>query len=213
MQQDAIQKKLIHIQGQGERIGYLIGRARAHLTDGNYREYIELMEEIIDIYDRCETVSRNLLLHTTFIDKYQLMERVAHNLDIAVEQEYGWYKINIPAVLPTKRSGLSCNFIANPLAYALDQFVREHHPQRLRRCVICFRRIFDREIPDRAIQDTDNLEYKKLLDVVAGRLIMDDNGYWCKIMHEALPGDEERTIIFVMALENFHDWERQYPLE
>ena len=51
MQQDAIQKKLIHIQGQGERIGYLIGRARAHLTDGNYREYIELMEEIIDIYE------------------------------------------------------------------------------------------------------------------------------------------------------------------
>lgn len=214
MQQNAIQRKLIQLMGQNEKLCYLAARAKDQAFLGNYVEYNGLMEEMVCLYRKTETTARNLLLHSAFVDKYRVIATVAHTMEIEVTLEAeGWYRIIIPAIVPKKLSGCSCDFITEPLAFKLDQYVLQKGPLHvpLKDCIVMFREVYDREMPARMIRDADNTEYKKVLDVVAARLMRDDNGLFCETSHQIVPGENEQTEIYVIPDALISLWRDKYP--
>ena len=50
---------------------------------------------------------------------------------------------------------------------------------QFKHCVVCFSNIYNRELPERRVRDYDNLELKRLLDVAASFMLVDDSGLWC----------------------------------
>lgn len=214
MQKKTIQKQLIQITGRNETLCYLSTRAKEQADIGNFLEYETVMEELLVTYRKAEREARGLLLHSAFKDKYKVLDMIADAMEITVELEAeGWYKIGIPAIVPKKISGYGTDFIAQPLAHMLDQYVLLNAATLvpIRYAVICFRDVFDRNSSQHLVRDSDNIEYKKLLDVVAERLLRDDNGLYCDTVHQAVPGDAAHTEIYVIPEELFSLWREHYP--
>ena len=206
------QKRFISIQGNLDRLGYLLGRARQLEQMGSLMVYREVMYEAAKLAERVACGYRELVIDTTLTDKYELVEEVVSTLGITVERDGDWYRVVIPALIPGKHAG-SCRFITDPLSVAMGRFCREHQPERLRECVICFRHVFDRDFPERAMRDHDNLEVKKVQDVIADKLMVDDIGLWCSCLHVTVPGSADCTEIYLMPPAALPAWLKIYPIQ
>jgi len=213
MNKNAIQKRYIGLQGQMERISYLLNRSKQLILEGGYREYRETSGDVARLMEKAAVSMRELVLETTFAEKREQMDEIAEIHGITIEHTGLWYKIIIPALLPGKRPGRSCMFIETPLRYALDRYAREHNPERLRECVVCFRHIYHPDFPERAVRDHDNIEAKKVQDVIADKLIVDDTGLYCSNLNVTVMGEKDATEIYVVPAALFPEWLKMHPVE
>lgn len=213
MNKNAIQKRYIQLQGQLERISFLANSAKQLVLEGELREYRELSSDAARMLEKATVNMRELVLETTYTEKNRQMEEAAEIQGITIEHTGFWYKIVIPVLLPHKRPGRSCMFIETPLRYAISRYAKEHNPERLRNCVVCFRHVYSPDFPERAIRDHDNIETKKVLDVVADKLMVDDTGAYCTTLYTSVQGEKDATEIYVVAPEMFMEWLKMHPIE
>ena len=109
----------------------------------------------------------------------------------------------------------SSEFLLDPFHAALSQYAREHPMPQFKHCVVCFSNIYDRELPERRVRDYDNLELKRLLDVAASFMLVDDSGLLCDAYHTTELGEADCTRISIMDSGRFADWlkEREKVLD
>lgn len=89
---------------------------------------------------------------------------------------------------------------------SLSQYAREHPMPQFKHCVVFFSNIYNRELPTRRVRDYDNLELKRLLDVAASFMLVDDSGLWCDAYHTTELGETDCTRISIMDSGRFADW-------
>lgn len=212
MNQNALQKKFINLQKALERISYLLYRAR-QLDVTDFKEYCELTYEAAHGSEKMACAVRDLVVNTTFCDKNLFMADIVQTLGITITKEEYWYQIIIPALLPKKHDSHSCAYIVDPLRHAMEQFTRENKPERLRESVVCFRHIYQDSMPERAVRDHDNIEVKKVLDVIADKLLTDDNGYLCSNLYTSAKGDKNSTEVYIMHPQYISEWLQTYPIQ
>ncbi len=212
MDRNAIQKRYIQLQGQLERISYLANTAKQLILEGGFRQYREISFEAARLLERAAVSMRELVAGTAFTEKASVLESAAEIQGITVELVSGWYKIVMPALLPGKKLNQSCAFIEAPLRHAIERYAREHRPERLRECVVCFRHIYGPDFPERAIRDHDNIECKKVQDIIADKLMVDDAGIYCSNFHVTCLGEKDATEIFVIPVELLPEWLNHYPI-
>lgn len=212
MNKNEVQKRFIHLQGELERAGFLIQSARYAEDVGGIGVYCDYVYDGVRILEKTACGLRELVLATTFDDKRRLMTEIVEVHGITVEFADGWYKVALPALLPSKKHGHSCSFIVNPLRYAMERFEREHKPERLRDCVICFRHIYRDDYPERGVRDHDNIEVKKVQDVIADKLIVDDSGRYCRNLNVSVSGSKDGTEVYVVPAILFPAWLEKYPI-
>ena len=121
----------------------------------------------------------------------------------------GVIKITLPSLLP-KRKLLGAHFITDPLFEILGAFVKENHVERFEKCTICVNHIYDKKLGmEGRVRDYDNIELKKIIDIINLFLLTDDSGEWCNFYHTSALGEEDETHIYIMKNEQFLDWIRQ----
>lgn len=206
MDRPVLVQKITGILGEIDRLTNTL--YSLSMTDARrYPENYEVLS--IDAAHRAEVIAcrlRNLVYVTTSAKKDDYLLSAAEAMEIEVSSRDGVIEIVLPCLLPKKKKGENCDFLAGPLASAMGVFAAEHQMPRMGHCVICFSHIYDRKLPERRVRDYDNIEMKKLLDVAASYILTDDNGLLCDAYNTTELGDADRTVISIMESERFPRW-------
>ena len=95
---------------------------------------------------------------------------------VPIEMGYarrGWFVLKIPALLPKKGTG-SPIYIQQYLYPALRRYFDGKPPALYRNCVLAYRHVYQRNRPERAYRDHDNIEVNMVTDIVTLYLLPDD---------------------------------------
>lgn len=150
--------------------------------------------------------TRGLVVESTYYNKREYYKSIARNHGITITSEHGWIKIVMPFLLPSKRLGKhNCDFLIDPLEYTLSAFMKEF-PLKYEDGLLVFRYVYTKEFPERAIRDHDNIEAKKVIDVIANHLLIDDSGRYCSHFYTSAEGKKEATEIYVMDKKRLKYW-------
>ena len=181
------------------------------LCSMGFHKFPESYEPLsLDVAMRGEHIAcglRHLVYTSSSIEKSGYMEQAGIVLRVqAIIEEYG-VRIEIPALLPKRKKGGSCEFIIDPLHYELNRFVQEQEIERFRECVVVFEHVYNRALPEKKIRDYDNvLEPKKVLDVINTFLLTDDSGRYIDVHHTTSLENRDCTRIYIMSHMNFILW-------
>ena len=157
---------------------------------------------------------RHLVYGFTTVQKHEYLTSAANVLGITITAQPGLVEITLPGLLPKKKQ-CSAEYLADPLDQALGQFTKEHPCSRFDSCVICFCHIYAESGGRGRIRDYDNLEMKRLLDIVCAYLMEDDTGLLCDVYNTTELGEEDATKLCVTDRDLFSGWleQRQNVLE
>lgn len=151
--------------------------------------------------------TRGLVIESTFYSKQEYYKRIAKTHGITITGEHGWIKIVMPFLLPSKRSQkYNCDLLIDPLDYVLRAFAKEDPAKKYEECILAFRHIYTNEFPDRAIRDHDNIEIKKVIDIIASHFMVDDSGRFCSHFYTSAVGEKEVTEVYVMNKNRLKYW-------
>ena len=187
-----------------------------NMTDiQRYPENYEVLS--IDAAHRAEVVAcrlRHLIYQSTPVRKENYLAAAAEVLDISIDYRDGIVEITLPCLIPNKKRWKSCEFLLDPFHAALHRYAEEHTMPCFRHCVICFSHVYSKEHADRRVQDYDNVEQKKFLDVAASYILTDDTGLLCDAYQTTELGERDCTHISIMDSQRFPQWldERQTTL-
>ena len=149
---------------------------------------------------------RHILYASTNVQKEEYLTSAALMMGIDIQYRDGIMEITLPSLLPKRKRWSSSEFLLDPFHAALSQYAREHHMPQFKHCVVFFSNIYNRELPTRRVRDYDNLELKRLLDVAASFMLVDDSGLWCDAYHTTELGETDCTRISIMDSGRFADW-------
>ena len=122
----------------------------------------------------------------------------------------GWFRLEIPALLPKKSKAGNVNYIRAPLLRALSIFFRANPRGDFCKSVIAYRHIYDLATPERRWRDHDNIEVNFVSDAVALFTLPDDSPQWCSHFYCSVAGDFNRTEVYVVPQTDFECWLRRY---
>lgn len=125
--------------------------------------------------------------------------------------EENWFCIRLPMLLPKKGRG-NTEYIRGMLYPAMQEFFRDKDPVRYDNCVLIFRHVYDRNRPERQLRDHDNVELNMVVDTIALYILYDDAPLRCQHHYISAAGNEERTEVYVVPVENFLEWYIKEPL-
>lgn len=171
------------------------------------RQYPEnFLEFCLDTAVRAEKIAcrfRHLVGDFGMIRKEELLEHTADAQGIEITEADEILKISIPRLLPKQKKARSCEFITQPLYYAMQQYCCNRTVQKFRECVVCFIHTYDRTLSLGRIRDYDNLEMKSILNTISAFFMTDDSGLLCDVYHTTDFGDRDATVICIMQQNQF----------
>ena len=140
---------------------------------------------------------RSFLVDYHLTAKEELFGEIADLQGYSVEERNGVFCIRMP-VLPLKeRCRSDCSYVAIPLLYALKKYGITHEIPRFDNAIVTVRHNYPNNLPVRYLRDHDNIEVKKVLDVIALYFLEDDNMAHCDLYYTAKPSDSYFTEIFI----------------
>ena len=149
---------------------------------------------------------RHLIYTTTRLQKGEYLISAAAVQGIVIRAQDGVLEITLPCLIPKRKERRGTEFLTDPLYFSLSEYAERHPLPKYRQCVVCFSHIYDCKLPDRRVRDYDNLELKKLLDVVASFLMEDDSGLLCDAYNTTELGEMDCTCISIMDKDRFSEW-------
>lgn len=174
--------------------------------------YEKLTSDASIISERISCSIRHVLYNMPNAKKSEVMDKVADAQGIEIELNEKWMQITLPILLQRKKHK-NAEFVSDPLFYALSKFTLEHECPPLEQTMVCFKHIYDRNMPERNLRDYDNIEEKQVLDVIALFTMVDDNGRLCDVFNTTSRGDTDCTQIFVMSPDYFLPWLGEHGID
>lgn len=158
---------------------------------------------------RAETLAcrlRQLLLSTTTVQPEEYYAKAKKEHGIEVSYEDGVFTVVFPCLLPKKRCNQSMPYLLDPLQYALLDYSRKHDRPRFHECTVYVEHVYDERSPACVFRDYDNLQLKKVLDIITLFTMMDDTGRLCNLYQTTRLDKSACTCICVMTNDRFADW-------
>ncbi len=189
----------------------------------NLEEYIEITNQLwergerndayyysAEIYHECHKImvnaaslmscanSKNAITDT----KYIISTAVPIKIGFTKE---GWFSVRFPSLLPKKEKG-STDYIRDILYTALSDFFSKHPIVKYGKCMLAYRHVYDRDYPERNWRDRDNIDINMALDTVALFVMKDDSPHHCEHHYCSAAGNENRTEIYVVPIDEIDAW-------
>lgn len=149
---------------------------------------------------------RNMLFDTANLVPTSYYKEVGVLHGIEVHCEDGVFGVKLPRLLPKKRSRDSDDFVLLPVAHALSAYVHNKGDPLYRSCTVCIEHVYSASTRPKNIRDYDNLQLKRLLDLIALYTMVDDSGKYCNLYQTTQVEDKPCTRVFVMPQERFPAW-------
>lgn len=174
-------------------------------------DYSNDIKEFEDLTDRLNMLSekfscsvRDFSRLTYSATEYEIMDKAAEVMGVEVYRDGEKVIIDIPQLLPRKK-GKNHDFLCEPLRAKLEEMSKNIDLKIRGKAVVCITHIYKNNRPKVRCYDYDNLESKKILDVVASYTLTDDAPQYCDIYQCAKLSTSDKTQITVMPAAVFTD--------
>ena len=159
---------------------------------------VELITTSMNLEFLCRNV-RRLLLQTSIVHKEAMIVQACTFHDITVEERDGVVYITLPTLPLKKPDNANCAFITDPLMWCLQKYHEEHPPHKFDSARISIYHCYPQDTPVRMVRDYDNVEVKKIIDILALYYLHDDNIGCCEVLHSSRFSENCRTEITISS--------------
>lgn len=161
-----------------------------------------------DFIAKCEKLTcyaRRFAINTYMAPSEILLHNAAEIQGIQVSKTGEILNIEIPFLLPKKHHKNS-KFICDPLYFVLNKAAENLELKIEERAVVCFIHVYDKTNRRVRPRDYDNVEAKRILDIVALFALRDDGAEFCDIVNTMELGETNKTKILVMPERCYCRW-------
>ena len=173
-----------------------------------FEDEISLKRYANDFVTKCEKLtcySRKLAFDIFEEDRDIFVRDAAENLEIKVEKNDEIARIEIPFLLP-KKNHKNTKFICDPLCFVLEKMSQNVELKTEENAVVCFVYVYEKTDKKISPKDYDNVETKRVLDIIALFMLKDDGPQYCDVFHTMEFGEKAKTLIYVMPKKRFIGW-------
>lgn len=142
----------------------------------------ELLQTTMDLELLCRN-ARRLLLQTSIVNKEALTAQICNTHGFYVEECDGKVHITMPTLPLKKPDNANCSFITEPLKWCLAEYYTKHPMYKYESARITICHCYPENTPRRMVRDYDNIEVKRIIDVLAMFYLHDDNMGRCEVLH------------------------------
>ena len=175
-------------------------RETDYVSDIKNFEYLTGRLEYLSEKYTC--VVREFAMKTFVANRYEVMDRACEIQGIEVQKDGNTIIIDLPFLLPRKK-GSENKFIGDPLKFKLEEMSADNDFKIKEKAVVCIIHTYDNENKNARCYDYDNLESKKILDIVTLFTLKDDAPEYCDVYQTARMGNCDKTRIMVMPIDEF----------
>ena len=130
------------------------------------------------------------------------MDKASEMQGIEVRKDGNVIIVDLPFLLPRKK-GKEHKFIGDPLWYKLEELSKSEDLKIREKAVICIIHTYDNVNKKARCYDYDNLESKKILDIITLFTLTDDAPEYCDIYQTVQLSDSDKTRILIMPIDEF----------
>lgn len=165
-------------------------------------EYLTDRLEILSEKFACSV--RDFAGETFVANRYEVMDKASEMQGIEVSKDGNAVIIDLPFLLPRKK-GKENKFIGDPLFFKLEEISSKEDLKIRDRAVICIIHTYDNVNKNARCYDYDNLESKKILDIITLFTLTDDAPEYCDVYQTVQLSNCDKTRILVMPVDDFRD--------
>ena len=163
-------------------------------------EYLTDRLEILSEKFACSV--RDFSTRTFVANRYEVMDKASEMQGIEVRKDGNVIIVDLPFLLPRKK-GKEHKFIGDPLWYKLEELNKSEDLKIREKAVICIIHTYDNVNKKARCYDYDNLESKKILDIITLFTLTDDAPEYCDIYQTVQLSDSDKTRILIMPIDEF----------
>ena len=171
----------------------------------NYTGYFNRVIQMLYKSERLNEAVRRLSFEAVREGKHRraVEETITETHEVFIRKSDYGYEIHLPLLLP-HRKDIRASYVEGVVMSAVRQFMTEHGPvEQLEDAVVCFEHIYDRKRPVGKVRDHDNIEKKRVLDVLKMHFFKTDSGLCLDIYDCSRFGEKDETVVTIMAKTNF----------
>lgn len=163
-------------------------------------EYLTDRLEILSEKFACSV--RDFARNTFVANRYEVMDKASEMQGIEVRKDGNAVIVDLPFLLPRKK-GKEHKFIGDPLWYKLEEISKAEDLKVRDKAVICIIHTYDNVNKKARCYDYDNLESKKILDIITLFTLTDDAPEYCDVYQTVQLSDRDKTRILIMPIDEF----------
>lgn len=163
-------------------------------------EYLTDRLEILSEKFACSV--RDFARKTFVANRYEVMDKASEMQGIEVRKDGNVIIVDLPFLLPRKK-GKEHKFIGDPLWYKLEELSKSEDLKIREKAVVCIIHTYDNVNKKARCYDYDNLESKKILDIITLFTLTDDAPEYCDIYQTVQLSDSDKTRILIMPIDEF----------
>ncbi len=163
-------------------------------------EYLTDRLEILSEKFACSV--RDFSRNTFVANRYEVMDKAAEMQGIEVRKDGNAVVIDLPFLLPRKK-GKNHRFVGDPLRYKLEEISKSEDLKIREKAVVCIIHTYDNVNKNARCYDYDNLECKKILDIITLFTLTDDAPEFCDVCQTVQLSDRDKTRVIVMPIDEF----------
>lgn len=206
------ERAAVSLQHRYEDLSTKTKEAADLFRKGMYEEANETMGEIVHMMEKAAAICRKLPLYTGNPNAKDEVETIIAE-ECPVEMgftEEGWFHLRMQSLAICEEMA-SREYVRGILYPAMRRFWAGKDIIRYPKSMIIFRHVYHRGRPERQKRDYDNTEVKFVLDTVVMYVMEDDAPSCCDQFHCTAAGEEERTEVYVVPLDEFCAWYEKEP--
>ena len=169
-------------------------------NDAKNFEYLTDRLEILSEKYACSV--RDFAKKTYVANRYEVMDKASEMQGIEICKDGKTVIVDLPFLLPRKK-GKDHKFIGEPLWYKLEQISKTEDLKLKEKAVICIIHTYDNVNKKARCYDYDNLECKKILDIITLFTLTDDAPEFCDVYQTVQLSDCDKTRVMIMPVDEF----------
>jgi len=163
-------------------------------------EYLTDRLEILSEKFTCKV--REFARDTFVANRCEVMDKAAQMQGIGIHKDGDIVIIDLPFLLPRKK-GKDNKFVGEPLRYKLEEISKSENLKVREKAVVCIIHTYDNVNKNARCYDYDNLESKKIFDIVTMFTLTDDAPEFCDVYQTVRMSDCDKTRIMVIPIDTF----------
>ena len=169
-------------------------------NDAKNFEYLTDRLEILSEKYACSV--RDFAKKTYVANRYEVMDKASEMQGIEICKDGKTVIVDLPFLLPRKK-GKDHKFIGEPLWYKLEEISKTEDLKLKEKAVVCIIHTYDNVNKKARCYDYDNLECKKILDIITLFTLTDDAPEFCDVYQTVQLSDCDKTRVMIMPVDEF----------
>ena len=174
-----------------------------------FRFLAERFEILSEKYACC---SRELCIDSFVMKECEVYDTASEMLGIEIHKEGKSVVIDLPELLPGKKER-ETNYVGAPLIHQFEKICQTEDLKIKERVVICIVHVYNNELKKTRCYDYDNLEGKRIIDIITQYVLVDDSPEFCDVYHTVEIGKTNKTRIIVMHKTEFEKFKNPCNFE